>query len=392
MGRKYQVISFLLLPLFAAVAQPKGEVKEFVGYVNAYQSGTGLAYSRITLTTEGEMLHFKFPPQYGEMLTTDYPPGARITVRARVFPHVNRNVRTLPAAQRVLFENDQLIAVKKGDGWIEFSMDKPEMWRRQVGIFMDVKVKAKYELSERQRALVFDHGLTAYNWFYIPDEAKPGDIVSFRGNEYPIEEGFVFPIPNVKRLYYYRPLRKVEGTIKSLLFKQNYLCIGINVETRNGEVYMGFPSNYGQMMRRLAERQESMTFYFDSGKTIPSLLDPPELAAIVNRSDTILIDSYGTYGGFDIPHDHKPARIEGKISRVNRDERGKVLSIVIGNDCYIPVSLAMEKQLTNYFKKGQMMEISGDERVKGEGEYYSRNYRIITPRTVVVDGKNFVMQ
>jgi hypothetical protein len=51
----------------------------------------------------------------------------------------------------------------------------------------------------------------------------------------------------------------------------------------------------------------------------------------------------------------------------------------------------MEKQLGNFFKKGELVEVSGDERIKAQGEVYSKDYRIITPRSLVIDGKNFLL-
>lgn len=121
-------------------------------------------------------------------------------------------------------------------------------------------------------------------------------------------------------------------------------------------------------------------------------MNPPELHAIISEADTLKIEEAGFYGGADVAHDHKPAVVSGKISKVNRSDRGGIMNVILGNDVYVEITYTTSEQLGKYLKKGIEMEVSGDERIKKEGEIYSEDYRIITPRKVKVDGKEFLLQ
>jgi hypothetical protein len=74
---------------------------------------------------------------------------------------------------------------------------------------------------------------------------------------------------------------------------------------------------------------------------------------------------------------------------VNRSDNGRIMSVIIGNECYIEVDNNIEKNLGNYLRRGTLMKINGEERIKKEGEIYSKNYRIITPQKITVDEKEF---
>jgi hypothetical protein len=49
----------------------------------------------------------------------------------------------------------------------------------------------------------------------------------------------------------------------------------------------------------------------------------------------------------------------------------------------------MAQQLGYLFKKGKPVVIAGKERIKKMGEIYNKNYRIITPEKILIDGKTF---
>jgi hypothetical protein len=384
----------LLIVCSTAVAQPpKGEIREFTGTVKTFRSGMGLAYERLIMEIAGTEEHFVFDPKYAKLIFDNVRTGDQLTIRAIVYAELNERIKKMPDDFQKSFKRDVILAVKLKDQWVELpKIDYSHLYPggKNFDIFLDREVKGEYIQDGHQIGLVFDNGIVAYNWFMRKKKINVGDIISFRGHRYTYDEGFVYPVSDVKAVYFFSPLIKEVGTIKSLLFKQNYVCIGMTVRTKKGEIRMGFPSNYAERIEQLAKEGKTMAFYY-TAYIVTNQLTPPDLQAIVHEMDTFKINEFGFYGGADIKHDHKPASIKGKITHVNRSDKGRVLSIVIGNDCYVEIDQTMEKQLGDFFKKGQLMEISGDERIKAEGEIYSKNYRIITPRTVIIDGKNFLL-
>lgn len=390
------IIALLFISTIVAAQPPKGEIKEFTGTVKAFKPGFGLAYERLILDITGTEEHFVFQPKYGKAIFEYVKIGDQITLQAKVFAEINERIKNMSEVVRKSFKRDIILSIKVRDHLIElpetkqfYETGKP-MTKDLFETFLDIRVKGEYMEGNHQIGLLFDDGLAAYNWFRQKEKIEVGDIVSFRGHKFPDDDGFVYPIPGIKTVYFFGPLKKVEGTIKSLLFKQNYVCIGMTVRTRKGEIRMGFPSNYGSRIQQLALENQSMIFYCgDFPENEP--LSPPSLHAIIHENDTLKVSEYGSFGGTDISHDHKPASIKGKVTNVNRSDKGRVLSIIIGNDCYVEVDHVMEKQLGNFFKKGQLMEISGDERIKAKGEIYSKDYRIITPKSITIDGKNFLL-
>jgi hypothetical protein len=396
------IIALLITTTIAVAQPPKGEVKEFTGIVKAFKSGFGLAYEGLMLDVAGTEEPFIFPAKYGKLITENVKVGDQVTLNATVYPELKGRIEKLPEPLRKSFRRDIIHWIKTRDQLIELPEVKPSVRgaeERQTktklpmfGVFLDKKVTGEYFQDGFQIGLVFGDGLAAYNWFQQKPKIDVGDVISFRGHRFPSDEGFVYPVPGVNHVYFFSPLRKVEGTIKSLLFKQNYVCIGLTIKTKKEEFQVGIPSNYAKQIEQLSLEGKPMVFYFDSlGVGLKTRLNPPDLQAIVNGVDTLKIVNYAFYGGNDIKHGHQPASIKGKVTRVNRSDKGRVLSIIIGNDCYVEVDHLMEKQLGEFFRKGQLMEIAGDERIKAEGEVYSKDYRIITPRSITIDGKNFLL-
>jgi hypothetical protein len=118
-------------------------------------------------------------------------------------------------------------------------------------------------------------------------------------------------------------------------------------------------------------------------------LNPPELHALIQGQDTIKITEYGFWGGADIKHEHIAATANGKITQVNRLASGVIYSIIIGDETYVDIDHATQKQLGKFFKRGTPVAISGKERIKAQGEIYIKPYRIITPGEITIDNKVF---
>jgi hypothetical protein len=119
---------------------------------------------------------------------------------------------------------------------------------------------------------------------------------------------------------------------------------------------------------------------------------PPELHALVAGADTLKIEKLFFYGGEDVQHDHTAVEVKGTISRISRTDRGKIMSIMIGSDVYVEIDLVTAEQLGQMIRRGNEVVITGDERIKKEGEVYQKDFRIITPRTIKVAGKEFIIK
>jgi hypothetical protein len=84
--------------------------------------------------------------------------------------------------------------------------------------------------------------------------------------------------------------------------------------------------------------------------------------------------------------------VSGKITRVDRSPRQKIMSIMVGRDAYVDIDAATAQQLDKLFQKGAAILVQGDERIRKDGEIYRETYRIITPRKLVIEGKEFLIK
>jgi hypothetical protein len=381
----------LLLAAFAATAQPKSEVREFTGIVTSFYPGFGLTYERMNMEVAGEEESFLFYPRYGKLILNKVRAGDQVSVRVKVAPVTSERVRNMPPKRQNDFKRNYIQAIRLDDRWVELPApvagDTTASGPR-YRIFFDMPVIDTYEFRGHTMGIIFPNGLVAHSWYTPKNKIKKGDVLSFAGRRLPSSEGFQYPIPDVKEVYFTTMLLKEEGTIKSLVFKQNHVCVGLVAKTQKGEFNLAFPSNYAERISKLAMENRKVIFYFEDGAS--GRLNPPGLKALIHNGDTLKMEAYGISGP-DIKHDHKPASIKGRITKVNKSDQGRIISLIIENDCYVEVDHTMEKQLGNFFRKGQVVEVSGDERIKEAGEIYSKDYRIIMPRALVIDGKNFLL-
>jgi hypothetical protein len=116
----------------------------------------------------------------------------------------------------------------------------------------------------------------------------------------------------------------------------------------------------------------------------------PTIHALIQENDTLYFPNQ-YYGGPDGNHEYKAVQIEGEITKVNRNDKGRIISLLVSKDCFIEVDLQMASQLGNLLKKGTILKVSGEERVKKEGEIYEKDYRIITPKRISADQKEFIV-
>jgi hypothetical protein len=388
---------FILLAGTFAVAQPKSSfsVKEFTGTVVSIRPGFGFALTGIEMRMGEDIRNFGIGPAYGKSILSKIKVGQTVTLKADV-NNYSRDQWLKVKKERgtdfgfILWEG--VTEIKMDGVWIPIDLPERKFstWATNWSIFLEKKVISDYFLDGQRKGLVFENGLIAFSIFSIPRyrpmaDALPGTTVSFIGNQSPVKDEYLFPIDGVKEVYSYVPLTKIEGTIDAFIHKQNFARIGLTL----GGKKFSFPTEYATKVERMANG-EKVTLYFEGSEDERTHLLPSVHAIIQNR-DTILIPTM-FYGAPDGNHEHIPVELDGKISKVNRSEKGKVISLIMGNDCYVEVDAKMVDQLGTYLSKGKQIKIIGEERVKKDGEIYERNYRIVTPTKVVADGKEFILK
>jgi hypothetical protein len=81
--------------------------------------------------------------------------------------------------------------------------------------------------------------------------------------------------------------------------------------------------------------------------------------------------------------------IAGKITRINLTAKGNVSSLIINSEYYVEIDAMMAQQLALHFQKGKQISIQGKQRIKKVGEIYQRDYQIVVPERLTIDGKTF---
>jgi hypothetical protein len=391
-------LAILLFP-FSIWAQPQFEVQELSGKVMAFHPGFSFAYSRLVLQTGNEKWMYLFHPSNGELLTQKVKVGSAIDIKAKINMRTRDMMKSLSKENQALswyLNRDEILEIKIDDHWVK--LKKPETQSEPVEnsseIFLEKEVKQEYFLNGQKLGLIFDLGVVGFINTVNPvtnfmDSVRVGDKTSFIGVPRKPMPGFVYPVSGVKEIYFYIPLRKENGQWHSLLFKQNHVCIGAKFKSASGkELSVSFPSDKAIEVRKFLKPDQNLSIYFGRSYNVGKM-DLPELHAVIQGKDTLRIKEFGFYGGADGNHEHEAIEIDGKITRVNKTEKGNVMNIIVGTEYYVEIDAMMAQQLGYLFKKGKPVVIAGKERIKKMGEIYNKNYRIITPEKILIDGKTF---
>ena len=391
---KALTLVFLLI-YSTASTQVKFEIREFTGKVNNIQPGWGFALELIELQVEDEIYFFRLHPMYGKQILSQIQKGQTVSLKANV--SLARHQNTMKLKEKTVhlpayFFYSSITEIKIQDTWVQTpgpTRDLTMAGGQPTKIFIEQQVEDDFLIDGIRKGLIFKNGLVSFaNYLSLArnpmKNIKPGDIVSFMGYESPVKEGYIFPIENVKTVYSYWELRKMVGTINSYIYKQNYVRIGMTVGGRR----LSFPAEKAKEIERFSNG-ESVTVYYDPLEDPKSNL-LPSIHALVQKKDTIWMENR-YYGGPDGKHDFKSVQIEGTISKLNRSEKGRIISLILDKNFYVEVDSRMEQQLGNLLKKGSNLKISGEERIKKEGEIYEKEYRIITPKRVVTESGEFIL-
>lgn len=375
----------------ASLHAQQGEGKEFRGILRGIEPGFYFAYSMMTIEVNGELIDLQFPVTSGRMIKDSFKPGDSILLRTTL------NSKILDAATRKQVRENgiymvvgQIVSINRDGTWTELQYSKRQ-FPKDGEVVLNLRVSDIY-VADFPKALLFANGVIGFTMFashkYNPlGSVSKGDKVSFVGMEFPVPEGSVYPVEDVKKLYALQLLERATGSIRSLLFKQNYVCIGISVTTHDGERAVSFPSELARDVERFADGRQVDIYLLDY-QTKGQL---PELHAIVSGEDTLLIRTLGFYGGPDSKHEHVPVALSGKVTRVNKSDTGRTIGLILDERVFIEVDINTARQMGELLKKGRSLEVVGDERVKKEGEIYSKDYRIVVPHKITVDGKVFLI-
>lgn len=390
---KWLIVFSLLLavPAWGQVDQ----VIEISGAFKSVDPFHSFAVEQLTIVADnGESETFKFNPIYGTLFTQNFRPGGKIKLKVIELASKKKLKNSDTKFERYKFWlRDEVIGVEINGAWKELKRNIPQVMKDPYAMVLDARVRQELVVDGKVRGYVFDNGVVTYN-YYIgllsedDNYAKIGEEISFIGWRTKIEEGYAFPIEGVREVVWYNRLFKDKGKLRSLIFKQNNVCIGATFDSPTRQIKVSFPSNYGERIKAIAERDEVVTAYF-TGYNSKSEKDMAELHAVIYGNDTLKIPEFGFYGGADIKHDHTPASIVGKITQVNKLSSGTIINVIVDNKSYVDIDFATQKQIGPLLRKGSLIEIKGKERIKAAGEVYSKDYRIITPSEIKIDGKVF---
>lgn len=386
------------LAVLVVAGQRKLELRELKGTFKEMRSGYAFAYEVLILDIDGETRLFRIDPIHGQSVLKKLKPDMTLTFKALVDDKSREALKTMKGdpvywssmfgeSMEAIYLNGSWFStpstprdqIKRGFDWVVMLEQTPLGEIRESGI----------EKSGTRKGLIFANGLVAYSSFSQPglfsmENIKVGKPVSFIGYESSVQSGYLYPIQPVERVVSFVELKKQTGKIESFIYKQNFVRIGLKL---NGERY-SFPAELAKLIEKFSNDKPVTIYYNGEVDAKTNLL--PTIHAFVQGYDTLKIPSM-YYGDPDGKHEHKIAAFEGKVTQVNRSDRGNILSLIVGNDCYVEVDNRMAAQLKEYLSKGKTIKISGLERVKKEGEVYERNYRIITPQKVEVNGKEFIL-
>lgn len=389
-------LTLLFLTIYSiSFSQAKFEVLEFSGKVMSLKPGWGFALEIIELQVGGEPRYFRVDPIYGKSILSKIKVGEDLSLKANVNLTLQENLKKTQQEYATWGYRfmDQITEIQLNHEWIQTPQTPRKIYAAkeipQAKIFLEQKVEGEYFIDGFRKGLIFKDGMIAFasyvsSKFNYMKSFSPGDKVSFMGYESPVKDEFVFPIQHVKKVYSFIELKKITGKIESFIIKQNFVRIGLVVNGKR----LSFPAESARVLEQFSNDKEVTAYFGTMEDTKTNLL--PTIHAIIQESDTLYFTNQ-YYGGPDGKHEYKAVQVEGPITKVNRNDKGRIISLIVSKDCYLEIDPQMDTQLGNILKKGTTLKVSGEERIKKEGEIYEKDYRIITPKRIVAEEKEYIV-
>lgn len=384
-------IIVLLFCCIAAVttAQVKYSEQTITGRVIGVHPGSAFALELVAVEHNGGSVYYRIDPGYGEAVINKIAVGQSLTFKANIRAD-RQPVENLTPERRDYFSRmlaDKITAVQLDGKWISTPEIAPKNeYDVRWATFIDRKVVGTYPDNQLPIALMLQNGTVAYWLPYalFAGQRQVPDRISFIGMHLRYQPGYVYPVTGVTQVYTLSPLERHEGTVTSFLYKQNYVRIGLTA----GGKKLSFPSEYAEKMKRFANGKS--TVFYISGRADESTNLLPSIHAAIQGRDTLFIDEM-YYGGPDRDHEFKAAEIEGAITSINKSTRGRLMSIIVGADCYIEIDNNTAAQLAPLLRRGRHIKVAGQERIKLPGEIYEQSYRIIEPQRITVGEQQYIL-
>ncbi len=399
MFRKIVVSVLFALVGAASYCQQKTHLVTVSSTIKAFQPGPWFAYAKIAFEKEIGQLgvdYAFFPEDHGERVFAMFKVGDAVEMSLQV-PANLRELASSPDAKKLMLLDmimkPAILSISNGAKTLRFDWavaeTRPES---RYAVKLNKYIDSTFQIDGK-RYYRFSDGLMVVSRFNTDREFKnlaPGVPVSFAGLEFMKVRGAVYPVENVLGFLFFQRLVVATGHLASLLHKQNSVCIGLKIKTQQDDVELFFPSDRAREIRDfLANGKQAQFYYHPLGAT--TRFDRPPLHAIVRGKDTLKIES-SFHGAPDVEHEFTPFEEGGKITALNVNDNGKLIGLVMNNQIYVDIDNMSELLVGKLLRRGIQIQVTGDERVKKDGEIYRDPFRIVSPRTFVIGGKTFLVR
>lgn len=402
-----------------AFGQTKFEVQEFSGRILAIHPGWGFYLENIEVDLQPESRVFKLHPTYGKSILSKFKVGDEIRFKANVNVTIRERFNSKELKEKKDYSKrwgyqfaERIVEIWLDGQWVKVpyfneqngepvtSTSEDRKWvantkketppKPSVTVKLEQKTTGEYLIGKERKGLFLGEKTVLYcnHCEYKGSKfqtLKASDRVSFIAFESRINPEYLYLVNGIEKVY---PLgwvlEKQKGKIDAFIMKQNSVRIGLNLSGTQ----LSFPAEFGKAMERFANGK-SVTVYYEGSKDERSNL-LPSIHAVIQGADTLFINQF-FYGAPDGKHEYKPAEVNGKITLLQRAVLNRLTGIVLNEDCFIETDGNLEKQLGTLLKEGVTIKVTGEERIKKEGEVYEKNYRIIAPRRIEVAGKEFIL-
>lgn len=384
-----------LFPIYA-MAQPKVEIQEFSGRLISFEPGFTFALGVMRVDVAGEQELFKFPPHYGKFLTGAIKSGDQVFVRSRINLKMRERQKALKGKFSTLpwfLVGGEITEIRINGEWVALQ-ERENEGENASRIFLDQRVEEEYFLDSYRKGVLCEGGIFAFNYYidkhYNPlQEIKKGSLFSFIGYELPVLAGNEYPVQGVRKVIHMSQLKKESAQLKSYVYKQNHICVGLKFRAENGDEFLvSFPTHRARSIKSFLKADEKVVVFFGDYEG-PDRYPMPELHAIIQGKDTLTIEEAGFYGDTEGKRNYQNIDLTGKITKINFTAKGNVHSILIDSRYFVEIDAMLAQQLGLLFRKGTEVKISGQERLRKDGEIFSKDYTIVVPRKVTIGEKTF---
>jgi len=394
-------ILYLLPVLCFSQNRIKTENSTTEGIIESYLPNWGIALSVIKLKTNSGYLLATFPSYQGKEIANKFPTGSVVKVLtiARV-PKMNFTNLNDRYWVQIMFA-DSLCSIQNNNERVNTVWKKHDNYFLQFSrgnrtVMLDQIVERYFEFNGEIRGVYLkDDVLVSVSLIHKPridfKNIPIGSKISNAGWEIPIDPGDQLIYPGASRNFHPMLLQKVTGFISSFLFKQNGNCIGLMIASEGKAIRLNFPADMAEQIMKVEKRKTPVTVYFGDPQIAPKLNLYASLHAIISESDTLKIESE-FFGDPDGKHDYNNSIHTGKITKLNRDLKDRIVSIIIDNKVLIESNYKISSQLNSILKKGTTIKVDGQERIKKQGEVYQNGYSVMTPKNITVEGKEFLVE